>query len=52
MKNPSYYEDPPEDEPEGSDSDDTQPLIYGEPWGTPNHAPFTDRDCDYWNKTK
>lgn len=41
MKNPSWYEDPPEDEPEE----------MGEEWDTPEQYPYQDRDCDYWNKT-
>ena len=42
MKNPSWWEDPPEDPPEDHDED----LA----WDTPDQAPYQDRDCDYWNR--
>ena len=43
MKNPSWWENPPEDPPE----DDTDIDLN---WNTPQNAPYTDRDCDYWER--
>lgn len=41
MRNPSWYEDPPEDPPE---DDETQPIEYGEGWDTPTNYPHCDPD--------
>jgi len=43
MQNPNWWEDPPEDPPEPADD-------AGLAWDTPDHAPYQDRDCDYWRR--
>ena len=45
-RRPDSWEDPPEDEPE----ENPEEPDYGADWDTPNHHPYVDRDCDYWNR--
>ena len=49
MKNPSWYENPPEDSPEGDPEDDA--LDYGDYlYDQQKDARAEERDADYWNK--
>lgn len=45
MRNPSWWEDPPEDPVPGGDVPDVEPEDLH--WDTPNYAPFNRDPVDY-----